>query len=175
MNVQVMSLTPYAAAMSAERAPTAREPRWLTPDELQTWQALHMVLSTLPGALGGQLQRDSDLSFLEYYVLAGLSDQPDHTMRMSQLAVLANSELSRLSHLTRRLESRGLVRREPDPTDGRFTRAVLTAAGHAELVKAAPTHVEHVRSLIFDALSEREQHELRNAMSKILARLFDGC
>jgi DNA-binding MarR family transcriptional regulator len=153
----------------------ASEPRWLSPDELDTWKALNLVLWALPGALGAQLQRDSGLSFLEYYVLAGLSDQPDRTMRLSQLAVLANSELSRLSHLIRRLENRGLVRREPDPADGRFTNAILTDDGYAELVKAAPAHVELVRQLVFDPLNETEQRALRKAVTKLIPRLLGDC
>lgn len=149
----------------------SREPRWLTPDELETWQALHLVVSCLPGALGSQLQHDANLSFLEYYVLAGLSDQPGHTMRLSRLALLANSELSRLSHLLGRLEKRGLVRREPDPDDGRYNRAILTPAGLAELEAAAPGHVARVRELVFDVLDEGEQEVLRGAMLKIVRQL----
>jgi DNA-binding MarR family transcriptional regulator len=152
-----------------------QEPRWLTPEELQTWQALHLVLSGLPGCLGGQLQRDSGLSFLEYYVLAVLSEQPDRTLRMSHLALLANAELSRLSHLVRRLEDRGLVRREPDPTDGRYTNAILTPAGMDLVVAAAPGHVARVRELVFDVLDEDEQAVLRTALTKIVDRILPSC
>jgi DNA-binding MarR family transcriptional regulator len=159
--------------MAGHRGSTAKEPRWLTPDELQTWQVLHLALATLPTTLGSQLQRDSDLSFIEYYVLVSLSDQTDHSMRLSSLAVLANSELSRLSHLVARLEKRGLLRREVDSTDGRFTCAILTAKGYKELAKAAPGHVANVRQLVFDPLSTAEQHALRNALRKVQSHL-DG-
>ena len=161
--------------MGSEAAGEAVEPRWLLPEELETWRTLQLMMALLTTALGDQLQRDSNLSFLEYYVLAGLSDQPDHTMRLSQLAVLANSELSRLSHLIRRLEKRGLVRREPDPDDGRFTNAILTPDGHAELVKAAPGHVELVRQLVFDPLTETERRALHKALSKLLPGLLGDC
>jgi len=76
------------------------------------------LIQRLPAALEWQLQRDSQLSFIECYVLAILSDQPGRRMQMSELAVLANSELSRLSHMVGRLEKRGLLCREPDPCDG---------------------------------------------------------
>jgi DNA-binding MarR family transcriptional regulator len=79
-----------------------------------------------------------NLSFLECYVLACLSEHPDYTLRMSQLAAVASSELSRLPHLMRRLETRGLVRRVPDPADGPFTLALPTEAGHELAIKAAP-------------------------------------
>lgn len=145
--------------------------RWLTPDELQTWRALSVVMVRLPTKLGAQLQSDAGLSFVEYYVLAALSDSPNRTMRMSRLAVLANSELSRLSHLLRRLEKRGFVRREPDPADGRVTNAILTDAGYEHLAAEALGHVRTVRRLVFDVLTEPEQHALRHAATKIIARV----
>lgn len=151
------------------------EARWLSPDEMETWHAVHLLLAKLPTALSAQLQRDSGLSFVEYYVLAGLSDQPDHTIRMSNLATLANSELSRLSHLMSRLEKRGFVRREPDPSDGRFTNAILTSHGLEHLTQAAPAHVATVRSLIFDVLNPAEQHALRTAARAITAEIGGPC
>jgi DNA-binding MarR family transcriptional regulator len=175
MKFQMTAAYPYAGSVAARQAPLPAEPQWLSPDEDQTWRALHLVISTLPGALGDELRQAVDLSFLEYYVLAGLSDQPGGTMRMSQLAVLASSELSRLSHLMIRLEKRGLVRREPDPEDGRFTRAILTAEGRALVVKAAPGHVEQVRRLVFDVLDETEQQALKCALTKLLPKLIGSC
>jgi DNA-binding MarR family transcriptional regulator len=155
------------------REPTRTDVKWLTQDELDTWRALNLLLAKLPTALGSQLQCDSALSFVEYYVLASLSDQPGHTMRMSRLAVLANAELSRLSHLISRLEKRGFVRRAPDPADGRFTNAILTDVGYSHLVEAAPRHVEEVHRLVFQGLSKAEQHALRDAARKITAKLDD--
>src|SRR5580658_2185553 len=52
-----------------------------------------------------------------------------------------NASLSRLWPLVKRLEERGLVRREPDPADGRFTHAILTEDGFQILAEAAPGHV----------------------------------
>ena len=86
------------------------------------------------------------MSFLEYHVLARLSEDPEHTLRMSELAKLTDSSLSRLSHLMKRLELRGLVRREADPADGRFTNAIMTKVGYKLLVASAPAHVARVRS-----------------------------
>jgi DNA-binding MarR family transcriptional regulator len=120
------------------------------------------MLLLLPAALDTQLQRDSQLSYLEYYVLAGLSDRPEQTMRISELAVLTNAELSRISHLVTRLERRGYVRRQPDPEDGRYTNAVLTDDGYSRLAEAAPGHVATVRQVIVDALGDRALATLQN-------------
>ena len=69
---------------------------------------------------------------------------------MSDLAAVTNASLSRLSHLVTAARVVGLRRREPDPTDGRSTRAVLTETGYAKLVASAPAHVVAVRTLVID-------------------------
>ena len=116
-------------------------------------------------------ERDSDLSFIEYHALARLSEEPDHRLRMSDLAAVTNASLSRLSHLIKRLESWGFVRRETDPTDGRFTIAILTDAGYAKLVASAPAHVACVRQLVIDEFSASELAQLRAACDRIVARV----
>jgi DNA-binding MarR family transcriptional regulator len=150
---------------------TPRATRWLDHDEEAAWRAIASVMVTLPWALECQLKRDADLSFIEYYTLARLSEDPGHTLRMSDLAVLTNASLSRLSHLVKRLESRGLVRREADPADGRFTNAILTRSGYAKLVASAPAHVEAVRDLVIDEFSAAELTRLREALERLAARI----
>ena len=161
-------------ARSPRRArAAATAPKWLTPAQLEAWQALTLLLARLPTALEAQLQRDSQLSYIEYYALAALSERPDRTMRMSELAVLTNAELSRLSHLITRLQKRGYVRREPDPEDGRYTNAVLTDAGYDLVVAAAPGHVAAVRELVVDALDDSALKALQNSAERINARIDD--
>jgi DNA-binding MarR family transcriptional regulator len=159
------------ATAPRRRAGRVPEPRWLTPDQLDAWKAIARLLARLPAALEQQLQRDAQLSYLEYYVLAHLSDQPQRAMRMCQLAAMANAEQSRLSHLISRLERRGLVRREADPADRRSTLAILTDAGLAHLVAAAPRHVDRVRELVIDALAPEALLALNDASLRILARI----
>jgi DNA-binding MarR family transcriptional regulator len=146
-------------------------PRWLSSDEDAAWRAIAQVIVKLPWALECQLQQDAGLSFLEYHVLARLSEDPQYTLRMSELAMLTNASLSRLSHLVKRLETRGLVRREADPADGRFTNAIMTKSGHKLLVASAPSHVARVRSLVIDAFSAGELRQLHDASERLLARI----
>ena len=148
-----------------------RAPRWLKAEEEAAWRAIAQVMVKLPWALECQLQRDAGLSFIEYHVLARLSEDPEHTLRMSELAMLTNASLSRLSHLVKRLELRGLVRREADPADGRFTNAIMTKAGYKLLVASAPAHVARVRSLVIDALSCAELRHLHDASERLIARI----
>jgi DNA-binding MarR family transcriptional regulator len=122
-------------------------------------------------ALECQLQHDAGLSFLEYHALARLSENAGNTMRMSELADVTNASLSRLSHLITRLERRQLVRREPDPDDGRYTSAILTPAGLRLLTASAPAHVAKVRELVIDALTPAQLRQLRTASERILQRI----
>jgi DNA-binding MarR family transcriptional regulator len=108
---------------------------------------------------------------VEYQVLAMLSQRPRHTMRMSSLADVTNASLSRLSRVVTRLEDRGLVRREPDPTDGRFTNAILTDDGYRTILDAAPGHVAHVRQLVIDVLSSEQLRRLGRDAERIMARI----
>jgi DNA-binding MarR family transcriptional regulator len=145
--------------------------KWLTADELESWLSLVRLVTWLPWAMEQQLQRDSQLGVVEYQVLAMLSDNPDRTLRMSYLAELTNASLSRLSHLVKRLEGRGLVRREPDPTDGRFTNAILTDAGLELLTDAAPGHVAYVRSIVVDVLTPEQLRRMARDADRITARI----
>ena len=108
---------------------------------------------------------------VDYYNghLARLSEEPTRTLRMSELAVLTNASLSRLSHLVTRLERWGFVRREPDSTDGRYTNAILTKVGYDKLLDSAPAHVEAVRQLVIDGFSPAELDKLRAFCERIVA------
>src|SRR5688572_13445457 len=123
-------------------------PRWLDDDEHEVWMALVSMLIRLPAALDAQLLRDAGISHFEYQVMAGLSESPGRTLRMSVLAGLAEGSLSRLSQVVGRLEKRGWVRRTPDPADGRYTLAILTDSGWDKVVATAPGHVAEVRRLV---------------------------
>jgi DNA-binding MarR family transcriptional regulator len=147
------------------------EPRWLGSDEQAAWRQVAALLFRLPGALDVQLQRDAGVSHFEYMVLSSLSEAPARTLRMSDLAANASGSLSRLSHVVSRLEKRGWVRREPCPGDGRFVNAVLTDDGWDKVVATAPGHVEAVRRLVVDALSEQQLAALGCASGTILGAI----
>jgi DNA-binding MarR family transcriptional regulator len=145
--------------------------KWLTATELASWLSVVRLMTWLPWSIDQQLRRDSRLRMVEYQVLAMLSESPERTMRMSSLAEVTNASLSRLSHLVERLEKRGFVRREPDPTDGRFTNAILTEKGFRALAEAAPGHLAHVRSLVIDVLSPEQLRRLGRDADRIMSRI----
>ncbi|MBF6328536.1 MarR family transcriptional regulator [Nocardia transvalensis] len=107
----------------------------------------------LMSELNRQLQRDSDLSLAEYRILVLLSESPDLSLRMSDLADGVLSSRSRLTHQIRRMEAQGMVRRTSCEEDGRGVRAHLTDEGIRRLRAAAPGHVEAVRRDFIDLLT----------------------
>lgn len=157
--------------MTIDTSLEPREPRWLDEDELAAWKASAALIIKLPGALDAQLQAEQGLTFFEYMVLAVLSEQPDRTLQMSDIASATSSSLSRLSHVAKRLEAQGLLRRERVPGAGRRTNAVLTDAGHAKVVAAAPGHVARVRDLLVDAVPAADLTTLRRISETVLARI----
>ena len=150
-----------------------RTPAGLSGEDLQTWAALATVLEWLPAALDLQLGRDADLTHFEYGVLFALASAPDHTLRMSVLAGYANSSLSRLSRAASRLEAKGWVRRAPDPTDGRYTLAVLTDPGLRKVDEATPGHVRTVHRLVLDPLTQPQTRQLREISRRIMRAIRD--
>lgn len=144
---------------------------WLDADELVAWKRLVAVVELIPSVLDAQLRRDSGLTHFEYLVLAMLSEASDRTLRMTGLAQRTNASLTRLSHVVRRLEDRGLVARFPCPDDGRATNARLTDDGWRALTQAAPGHVTTVRENVFDALTPGQVSELSQMAEAMLSRL----
>jgi DNA-binding MarR family transcriptional regulator len=104
----------------------------------------------------------------DYLVLSALSMAEGRTLRMSELAQLANGSLSRLSNVASRLERRGWLRRYPDPADGRYTNATLTEEGWDLVVRAAPGHVAAVRHFVTGPLTATQARALRAASERIL-------
>ena len=145
--------------------------KWLDENERAAWVRLVAVMELLPGVLDSHLRRDADLMHFEYFVLAMLSEAPEHTLRMTTLAQHTNATLPRLSHVIRRLEDRGLVERFPCPEDRRATNARLSPAGWDAVVAAAPGHVETVRHFVLDPLTPTQLKALHDVTDALLTRL----
>ncbi|MCZ4535962.1 MarR family winged helix-turn-helix transcriptional regulator [Gordonia terrae] len=144
------------------------DPRWLNDEERHAWMTLMSLIFRLGPALDTQLRRDAGITHFEYGVMVGLAQTPEHTMRMSVLAALTDGSLSRLSQVVSRLEKAGWVRRTTDPSDGRYTLATLTSAGHAKVEESAPAHVNEARRLVFDPLTKTQVRQLATIGRRIL-------
>jgi DNA-binding MarR family transcriptional regulator len=145
------------------------EVRWLSAEEQQAWRSFLDATQLLFSSVEGQLQRESGIPHGYYEILVRLSEAPDRSLRMSQLAEASVSSKSRLSHAVARLEERGWVERLDCPTDRRGQVARLTEAGFAALENAAPSHVEQVRRVLFDVLTEEQVAQLSTISAAISA------
>jgi len=143
------------------------EPRWLSADEQTTWLELREFTSGLPRVIDRQLNQDSGMSGGEYAVLAAVSEAPPEGVRSGDLARILEWEKSRVSHLLRRMEAKGLVGRCAASDDGRGQEISLTPEGWDLVRETAPGHVNLVRETVFDPLTEEELLQLRNSLRKI--------
>ncbi|BCJ47877.1 MarR family transcriptional regulator [Actinoplanes ianthinogenes] len=126
--------------------------RWLSPDEERAWRAFLRVMVAVRTGMARDLAA-IDLSEPDYEVLSTLSEQPGHTSTLGEQADKMGWSRSRLSRHATRMEARGLLRREPDPADGRGCLLVLTADGLGTLTDAAPAHLASVRHHFIDRLT----------------------
>ncbi len=136
------------------------EPRWLNDEEQWAWRAFIDAIRLFTGEIDRELQHDSGLNHAYYQILVTLSEAPERTMRMSDLAATTLTSRSRLSHAVARLEEAGWVQRHSCPSDKRGSFAVMTDDGLAALAAAARGHVEAVRRNLFDVLTPCQVEQL---------------
>lgn len=151
--------------------PAQERVRWLSDEERAAWLALAALTVKLPAALDAELQADAGLSLFEYMVMAVLSEQPERSMQMSDVARLTSASLSRLSHTAKRLEKQGYLQRRRCPGAGRRTTATLSRAGYDKVVTTAPAHVAQVRRLLIDAITPEQLAVLREVGDAVVARI----
>lgn len=149
------------------------EPRWLSDEEREAWVPIAGLALFLRPHLD-QALKAHELTFFDYIALATLTDAPDHTMPMSELARLTNGSLSRMSHAAARLERRGLVARRRCGDDGRVTLVSLESDGLRVLEQAAPDHVDSVREAVFDVLTPGQIRSLAEISELIVEHLSPG-
>lgn len=148
------------------------EQRWLNDREQRAWLAFLDLWRQLGAGLERQFS-GSNVSGADYQVLAPLSAATQGQLRPRDLARAIGWDRSRLAHQLRRMEQRGLIAREECADDGRGTVIWLTDAGNDALRRAAPGHVEWVRTHFIDLLSPDELDTLTALSERIVSKLDD--
>jgi len=157
--------------MAGETMPDGTPVRWLTAEQQRSWRAYTEGTARLLQALGTELEEDANLSTGEYEVLVRLSEVPERTMRMSELADQVAHSRSRLTHTVGRMERAGLVRRSACETDARGVNCTMTEHGWQVLVAAAPGHVHAVRDNFVDLLTDEQLAAIGAAMAVVAEAL----
>lgn len=146
--------------MSHETAP-------LDAEQLGAYFALMEVGSLLQHAVDEHLRADGDLSYVQFQILARLTDSPGGTLRMTDLADGVVYSRSGLTYQAGLLEKRGLITRAPAPDDERSVMVTLTDAGRALVGRVLPGHIEVVRRLLFDSLRPRDLATLGGVLGRV--------
>jgi DNA-binding MarR family transcriptional regulator len=144
--------------------------KWLSEEEQRAWRAF----GTATRLLNERLERDlqaTGMPLTYYELLVMLSEAPDRTLRMAELAKWTRSKPSRISHAVNKLEQAGWVRREHYAADRRGWLAVLTDEGLQALQAAAPMHVTSVRANLIDVLSAEQLRHLEDISRTLLDHL----
>lgn len=138
----------------------------LKPQQMRTYFALTEAVSLLQYAVRQQLQADGDVSYVQFEILAQLADA-DGQLTMTDLADTVVYSRSGLTHQAGLLEKAGLISRDASSRDQRAIVVDITEAGRARLAKVLPGHIEVVRELLFDSLSDEEVQILGDTMSRV--------
>lgn len=137
----------------------------LNPVQLRTYFALMEAVSLLQYEVRQQLQADGNLSYVQFEILAKLADA-ERPLTMTDLADGVVYSRSGLTHQAGLLEKEGLITREASPDDQRATVVSITKKGRARVAKVLPGHIQVVRDLLFDSLSDRDVRTLGEVMSR---------
>lgn len=145
--------------------------QWLNPREESAWRNYRRMFTLLEARLASELTHNTGLSMADYTVLSNLVEAEDRRWRVTALADYMQWSQSRLSHQIRRMESRGLVKREDVDLDGRGSAVAVTRAGLRAIAEAAPVHFEGVRRHMIDLLTPDELAHLDKIAETIVEHL----
>jgi DNA-binding MarR family transcriptional regulator len=137
--------------------------------DLQAWYTFLQAHRAVTESLDVELRGRTGLPLADYEVLLFLTRAPGGALRMADLADRVLLSPSGTTRAADRLERDGLVRRAPDPDDGRATLISLTPTGRRRFRAAAPVHLQGVRARFLDAITTREAEALRTMSAKVLA------
>lgn len=144
---------------------------WLDDRESRAWRGLQFMNMQVDGELARRLASSSALSLQDYVVLVGLTDDPSGRIRLNRLGDSLAWEKSRLSHQITRMEKRGLVSKEKCAEDKRGSYVVITPKGRTEIEAAAPGHLEAVRELFIDRLTNQQLDTLAEIAETVIAAM----
>lgn len=144
------------------------------PARRDVWRRYFESSALLTDRLERSLREQTGLSLADYNVLLLLTEAPENTLRMGELARRLVFSPSRLTYLVKTLTDRGLVDRRDCAQDGRGKEAVLTDAGRSAFRRAAVLHGRDVDALFLDGLDDRDAAVLDRVFTALITRLGRG-
>lgn len=115
------------------------------PQGLQAWMGLCEVVDRVRVLINRDLQAQVGLTLAENLVLCQVAMAAGHRLRMIEIADVLGVAKSAVTKTVDRLEERGLVGRERNPSDRRTVYATLSPEGHKVFAAAQPVFVDAVQ------------------------------
>jgi DNA-binding MarR family transcriptional regulator len=119
-------------------------------------------------AVEDDLEQAGAIPLTWYDVLLEVNAAPERQLRMQQLGMRTVLSRTRVSRLVTELEAEGLLRRLPDPDDGRATLAAITPAGRAALRKAAPVYLRGIEEHFARYLTDQQQRAIGRWLQAVI-------
>ncbi len=142
--------------------------------QLTAYFTLMEVSSLLQHAVEQQLRTDGGLSYVQFEILAQLSDAPEGQQRMTTLADQIVYSRSGLTYQAGLLEKAALITRDPSLDDERSTTVTITTAGRTRLQQVMPGHIDLVRQLLLAPLGHRDTEMLTSILGRVRDRMRTG-
>lgn len=136
---------------------------------IEVWRRFLKAHAAVIGSIERDLEQEGAVSLIWYDVLVAISSAPQKRLRLRDLGhelVLTRSGATRLAD---RLESAGLVVREPAGDDRRGTLLALTGAGRKALRAAWPIYERGIRRGFLGKLEPSELKVLGRALGRVAA------
>ena len=112
-----------------------------------------------------------DLTANQFVLLALLGERDGVPQR--DLVDRASSDPNTIRLMLKSLEEKGLIKREPDPNDGRAWLVGITGKGRRTFNRVR-SETEGFRELLLSELSERESDALLRALDKVAHAMSDN-
>ncbi len=141
-----------------------------TDDAVAAWEALLRTHAALVPTLSAAVEQAVGIALSWYDVLLELSRTDAGRLRMQALGERVVLSRSQASRVVDAMAAAGLVRKEPDPADGRATLAVITDSGRHEMRRAAPVYLEAIEEHFGSLLENHEIHAILTGLERVLSR-----
>jgi len=146
----------------------SKVPARLLDTDVEAWvqmaRAYHRIVRRLEQALD-----EFQITLAQFEVLCRLHHEGE--MTQTELAQCLLVTKGNVCGLVDRMADAGLVQRKSDPADRRANKLTATAKGRSLYAELLPQHIDLIKELMGD-LSEREQHSLCQALTKLAG---DSC
>ena len=142
----------------------------MTAAETGAWTGLIRASQVMLDHIAAELKRHELPALAWYDVLLELGRGPGGRLRLNELGDKVLLSKFNVTRLVDRMESRGLVKREPCKEDARGSYAAITGEGRALCRRMWPVYHGAVRERFLEHFSDEELSH----MTKMMRRIVDS-